>query len=946
MTQEKSYKETLNLPDTKFPMKADLSRREPEMLSVWEKEGLYRSIRQKAQGRKKYILHDGPPYANGHIHIGHALNKILKDMIVRYWGLRGMDALYVPGWDCHGLPIEHQCLKEMGKRKEEVERVAFRKQARAYAEKFISIQREEFKRLGIFGEWDKPYLTMNYGYQAAIAESFLKLCEKDYIEQRLKPVPWCFDCETALADAELEYEDKVSTSVYAAFKVDDSNPENLKFTQRINQKAGNAASDPVYVLIWTTTPWTLPANTGIAYHPDLTYRAAKTDQGTFVFAEDLAETLQKKFGWKEMKVLESFQGRNFPFGWARHPFLERASKMIEADYVSNADGTGFVHIAPGHGEEDYQYGHLDNALPILSPVDEKGRFTKDFHLMEGLHVFKSNEKIIELLKEKKALLHTEAHPHSYPHCWRCKKPILFRATKQWFMKIDHHDLRRKMSLAIQKEIRFTPEGGKNRIGSMVETRPEWCLSRQRYWGVPIPIISCKSCKKLLVKESKDMIVKAFEEKGADVWFEKKAEDFLGGVKPGCCASPELVKETDIIDVWFDSGVSHQAVLKKHKDLQPTADLYLEGSDQHRGWFQSSLTTSMALEGAPPFRGVLTHGFVMDGEGRKMSKSAGNVVSPQDVMKEFGADILRLWVSSCDYQFDVRVSKEILKQLADSYRKIRNTFRYILANLYDFDPKKDRMDFEKLNPLDQWAIAATDRLVLEIDHHYREFEFHEIYQKVHHFCSLHLSSYYFDALKDTLYTARKNGPLRRSAQNALFVVLGDLVKILAPILPFTADEVWRSFPIEEGVPSIHESHLDLEKKHARQMSPDWALIRQLRDVITPFLEMKRTAGVIGSSLDAKIYYRVDHPELAKILKENHSELPRVFIVSQLEWSESDREGMVESAFTLPGSSIAGKVWISVEKADGSKCVRCWNYSLVVGTHPEHPGLCGKCLDAVA
>lgn len=929
MTQEKSYKDTLNLPETPFAMKADLVRREPEMLKAWQQEDLYGRIRKKSQGRDKYILHDGPPYANGQTHIGHALNKILKDMIVKYKTMRGFDSLYVPGWDCHGLPIEHACLKEMGKRKEEVERVPFRKQARQYAERFIGLQREEFKRLAVMGEWDKPYLTMNYDYQAAIAESFLRIYEKGYIEQRLKPVPWCWDCETALADAELEYEDKTDPTVYVAFEVV---PERADATF---QKAS--------VLIWTTTPWTLPANVGIAYHPDLTYVLAKTDSGTYIFAKDLAQTLQQKMGWKELSFVKEFKGADMPFAFAKHPFLERNSKMIEADYVSSTDGTGFVHIAPGHGEDDYKYGYLDNALPILSPVDSRAKFTKEFSPMEGIHVFKANPQIVELLKQKQALLHEEPYKHSYPHCWRCRKPIIFRATPQWFLKIEHDDLRKKMSEAIENKIKFTPEWGKNRIGSMVETRPDWCVSRQRYWGVPIPIISCKSCKKVLVSETKDTIVKLFREQGADVWFEKKAEDFLGGKKAACCENPELVQETDILDVWFDSGVSHQAVLKPRQDLKFPADLYLEGSDQHRGWFQSSLTACTALEGVPPFKGVLTHGFVVDGEGRKMSKSAGNVVSPQDVMKEFGADILRLWVSACDYSVDVRLSKEILKQMADSYRKIRNTFRYILSNLYDFDPKTDGLGFDHLNPLDQWAMAATDEMLLQVEKQYEQFSFHEIYQVIYNFCTVQLSAYYFDVLKDTLYTARKDGDLRRSAQTVLFYILKNMVKLLAPILPFTMDEVWKAFPIEEGVASVHESTWSFKFGKFKGYA-DWIQLRQVRDAITPFLEKKRSAGMIGSSLDAKIYLKSDPPELTRILKENWKELPRVFIVSQLEWMEGQRPETEEASARIGGTDV--KLWIAVEKADGLKCVRCWNYSKQVGTNAEHPGLCEKCLEAIS
>lgn len=927
MTQEKKYKETLNLPQTNFPMKADLARREPEMLKAWDESGLYAAIRKKSAGKKKYILHDGPPYANGHTHIGHALNKILKDIIVKYFTMQGYDSLYVPGWDCHGLPIEHAALKEMGKRKEDVERVAFRKHARAYAEKFVAIQREEFKRLGVFGRWDNPYLTMNYDYQAAIAESFLRLYEKNYIEQRLKPVPWCWDCETALADAELEYEDKVSPAIYVAFPVVDYEP--LKDAS---------------VLIWTTTPWTLPANVGIAAHPDLKYVVAKTEKGTFIFAENLSETLANKFGWKQMDLLAEFRGHEIPFGWARHPFLDRNSKMITADYVSSTDGSGFVHIAPGHGEEDYQYGYLQNALPILSPVDEKGRFTKDFPLMEGQNVFKSNEKIIELLKEKGALIHQENHAHSYPHCWRCKKPIIFRATPQWFMKIDHNDLRKKMKQAIESKIKFTPDWGKNRIGSMVDTRPDWCLSRQRYWGVPIPMIHCVACRAHFPADA-SKVRAIFEKESADAWFARPAADFLEpAFKCPKCGAQEFRRDEDIIDVWFDSGVSHEAVLKGSADLKYPADLYLEGSDQHRGWFQSSLTTGVALENQPPFDGVLTHGFVVDGEGRKMSKSAGNVVAPQDVMKEFGADILRLWVSSCDYQFDVRLSKEILKQLADQYRKIRNTFRYVLANLYDFNPEQHKLPFEKMHPLDQWAVEKTNRLAFEIHQAYARFDFHEIYRSAHDFCSMDLSSYYFDIHKDTLYTAASNSFLRRSAQSALFEILSILVKVLAPVLPFTMDEVWRSFPVEPGVASVLESEWKVPSSAPAPSKnfQEWEKIRGLRDAVMPLMEKKRAAGLIGSSLDAKIYLKTSDAALSQLISQQGNALSRVLIVSFGQAFEM-KEARPDSEDVSVGEEI--KISVSVEKADGLKCARCWNYSEVVGTNAEHPALCGKCLEAI-
>ncbi len=961
MTQEKSYKETLNLPQTAFPMKADLPKREPDQLKRWETEDLYGRIRKISSGRAKFILHDGPPYANGPIHIGHALNKILKDIIVKYESMRGFDAHYVPGWDCHGLPIEHQCLKDMGKRKEEVERVAFRKEARKYAEKFIGIQREEFKRLAVFGDWGKPYLTMDFGYQAAIAESFLKIYEKGYIEERLKPVPWCWDCETALADAELEYEDKTDDSVYVSFPLRD------KFS----------------FLVWTTTPWTLPANVGVAIHPALDYAFVQTSKGNFIFAEALLGDLRIKLRWEGDRVIKKVRGTELAGLEADHPFLPRKSKVILADYVSATDGTGIVHIAPGHGEEDYQYGHLQNKLEIISPVDSRGKFTKDFPEAAGLRVLKEgNEKVIEILKQKNALLHTEKYSHSYPHCWRCKKPIIFRATKQWFIKINHENLRRKMLEAIGGQIKFTPDWGKNRIGSMVETRPDWCLSRQRYWGVPIPVIRCKICNRIFgrdpdvgagfprpeqgeetspLQEISKKIREIFCREGADAWFERPAADFLPEGFQCDCGSAGFEKEQDIIDVWFDSGVSHQAVLKnvgagfprpeqgeETSPLQFPADLYLEGSDQHRGWFQSSLTTGVALESAPPFKGILTHGFVVDGNGKKMSKSAGNVVAPQEVMKEFGADILRLWVSSCDYSVDVRLSKEILKQLADAYRKIRNTFRYLLANLFDFAYKKDSVPFEKMESLDRWALGKCLQLAGEVTGAYERYEFHSVFRKVYEYCSVDLSNFYFDVLKDRLYTARKDGAKRRSAQTALFFILRNLVKILAPILPFTTEEVWQSFTLQEGVESVHEA--DWPKTHEELIDPvairDWEDFLVLRDPIMRELEKKREAKVIGSPLESKVELSPGDPALEDFLKRLEKDLTFALVVSQVKVEKAaGTEDWSQASVTFASDNKSHSLGIRIAKAEGGKCVRCWNYSRFIGADSLHPQLCEKCVDSL-
>lgn len=939
-TQNKNYKNTVNLPKTDFSMKANLPVSEPERLKKWESENIYAKIRRQSKDKSKYILHDGPPYANGVIHAGHALNKILKDIIVKYKAMRGFDAHYVPGWDCHGMPIEHAIFKEMGKKKDDVNQLEFRKKAREYAGKYVKTQREEFKRLGVFGDWEKPYLTMAHEYQAKIAESFLNLCEKNFIYQGMKPVPWCFDCETALADAELEYEDKGSTAIYVALEVSRTNYNPKAESHQPNKTILDLANGKsVYVLIWTTTPWTLPANVAIAFNPQLNYAIFETGSKVFIAAESLLPTLQSKFGIAETRTLKIYSGKFFatlpnllvverPFGGQ--------SVGILADYVSSTDGTGIVHIAPGHGEEDYEAG-LEYKLPILSPVDEKGKFTSEFKEGEGIHVQKANQKIMDLLREKNALLFKENITHSYPHCWRCKNPIIFRATKQWFMKIDHNDLREKTKQNIEdpKKIKFFPDWGKNRIGSMVEVRPDWCLSRQRLWGVPIPIIRCHSCEKVFIAETKTNIVNSFQEYGADVWFEKDANFFFtqNKISAKCCANPKIEKEKDIIDVWFDSGVSHQAVLKSdHFDLKFPADLYLEGSDQHRGWFQSSLITSMALEEKSPFQSVLTHGFVVDGEGKKMSKSAGNVVAPQDVMKKYGADILRLWVSSCDYSQDVRLSNEILERIADAYRKIRNTIRFLLGNLTGFDPAKDQIELSKLDPVDQYILYEANNLFHEIQIGYDTFDFLKCFQNAYELCNVRLSSFYLDIVKDRLYTSAPKSEARRSAQTVIWVILKNLLRIMAPILSFTTDEAWRLLP---GISnSIHEvdwpddlEQMQNELERSGYKLEDWITIEESRESVMLALEKRRINSEIAASLDAKVILSVKEKKQFDLLKKYEHNLRFYYIVSQFTLQHDPNQAELFSA--------------QVMRAEGEKCVRCWNYSLLVGKNAEHPALCERC-----
>jgi len=959
-TPKKSYKETLNLPDTPFAMKAGLAQREPGMLAGWEQEKLYERIRKKSKGQPKYVLHDGPPYANGQIHIGHALNKVLKDMIVKFETMRGFDAKYVPGWDCHGLPIEVQCLKEIGKSKDEVNPAEFRKQARQYAQKYVAIQKEEFKRLGIFGDWDHPYLTMNFSYQAKIAEAFFTLFEKDYIFRGEKPVYWSTGCETALAEAELEYQDKVSKAIFVKFPIRETGTKQLKFLQ----DCGADPKLPLSFLIWTTTPWTLPANVGVAVNGEMEYGFyVFPGKDIFIFAKSLEEKLKTKMGWADYQCVRTVKGEALQkmFPEYQHPFLERDGKVILADYVSDEEGTGLVHIAPGHGEEDYVYGHLKNNLEILSPVDHRGRFTDDFGdvKVKGIGVFQANEIIIQYLEQQNILLKVENHAHSYPYCWRSKTPVIVRATPQWFMKIDHDDLRKKMLHAVYGEIKFTPDWGVNRIGGMLETRPEWCLSRQRLWGVPVPLAVCEDCgAPHMTPGFKKRVLDSFKEKGADAWFEshvsssepsaqpvEPAAYFLGeGAVCASCGSKSLRLEKDILDVWFDSGSSHHAVLREDPELHYPADLYLEGSDQHRGWFQSSLTVAMGLSEEAPFKAVLTHGFVMDGEGRKMSKSAGNVVAPQKVIQEYGADILRLWVSSCDYQFDVRLSYDMLKQLADAYRKIRNTMRYMLANLYDFKFSENAVAEADMHPLDLWALGRVRELAGRVTEAYSSFQFNQVYREVYYFCITELSAYYFDILKDTLYVHSPNAWIRRSAQTALHEIYGTIVKLLAPILVFTADEAWRVCRTDESA-SIHESSWPAASAMDFEDKTDWDWIRELRDAVTPFLETVREAKMISANLEAEVRLFSSDMDLQVLLKKYAKHLPRVFVVSRVEITSDGWEG---DPVKINWKSLGREtpLQVAVAHAGGQKCVRCWSYHVTLGGNPDHPEICGRCADALA
>ena len=911
------YKSTLNLPHTDFPMKADLPKREPDIVRRWQDTDLYGQIRDGLKGRPKFALHDGPPYANGSIHMGHALNKILKDITVRYKTMRSFDSPYVPGWDCHGLPVEHQLFKELKLTKYDIDQVKFRKKAYDYAMKYVNIQREEFKRLGILGDWDNPYLTLSRSYEAQIIRSFGVLVGKGYIYKDLKPVNWCPVCETALAEAEVEYELKTSPSIYVRFEV---------------VFEGKKAD----LVIWTTTPWTLLANVAVAVHPDSEYVLVSRGAELYILAKPLLDVVMEKAGINDFNIVKTFKGNVLEGLEARHPFIDRISKVVTAGYVSMEEGTGCVHTAPGHGQEDYVTGKRFN-LQTIMPVDSRGRFDKTAGEFSGMDVYKANKPIIERLKSLGRLLREEDVTHSYPHCWRCKKPIIFRATEQYFMKIDHEGLRKRMQEAIYSDIKWVPEAGIARISAMVENRPDWCLSRQRYWGVPIAAFRCKGCAEVLLDQKViEHVASLAEMEGADVWFAKKETDLMpSGVRCKKCGKSDFEKENDIIDVWFDSGVSHQAVLKKNKDLDYPCDLYLEGSDQHRGWFQSALITAMAIDGRPPYRNVLTHGFVVDGEGKKMSKSLGNVITPEQVMKRYGADILRLWVASSDYSEDVRLSDEILTRLADAYRKIRNTYKYLLSNLYDFDPAKDSVDYKAMTEIDRWILSRLSMLIRESAANYDAFAFHKVYRDVYNFCVYEVSSVYLDILKDRMYTFKPDSCERRSGQSAMFQLLMGLMKIMAPILAVTTEEAWGYVKSDSKKSSIHLEEWP-DDNYGRwfdeKLNKKWSQLIGAREAVLKSLEEARQAGEIGSALEAKVRLSPPGGALRDLLLENQGMLRYIFIVSQVEIDDKSADGV--------------SMGIKVEKAEGGKCQRCWNYSSHVGRDKIHPTLCERCVETVS
>ena len=917
------YRDTLNLPQTEFPMRGNLPHREPSILERWEKEGIYKKVQESRKGKQKFILHDGPPYANGDIHLGHALNKVLKDIIVRYKTMAGFDSPYVPGWDTHGLPIEQQVIKKLGLNRHAVSVLEFRARCKEYAEEYVEIQKEQFKRLGIRGDWDHPYLTLDKEYEAEQIGVFGEMAKKGYIYKGLKPVYWCPTCETALAEAEIDYADKKSSSIFVKFPVEDDK--------------GMLDKNDCYLVIWTTTPWTIPANLAISVHPEFIYALVARDEEHLVVAKEMIPMLKELWG-SDLKIVKTLTGKDLEGLVCKHPLFDRDSVVICGEHVTLEQGTGCVHTAPGHGEDDFIIGKK-YGLPVLCPVDHQGRFTSDIAPYAGQKVEAANEQIIKDLEEEGLLVHTDKIKHSYPHCWRCKQPIIFRATEQWFASIDGF---RQAALDEIDKVKWIPKWGKERIYNMVAERGDWCISRQRTWGVPIPIFYCESCgKEIISDETIKNLQDVFRQEGSDAWFAHEAAHLLPqGFRCGC-GGETFRKETDIMDVWFDSGTSHVGVLKQREELDWPADMYLEGSDQHRGWFNSSLSTSVAAFAKAPYREVLTHGFLVDEKGRKMSKSMGNGVDPLQVINDMGADILRLWVSSADYKNDVAASPRIMNQMVESYRKIRNTLRFMLGNLYDFDPVRDTVPYENLEEIDRWILLKLGRVIERVLKAYEEYEFHVVYHTVHNFCTVELSAIYLDIVKDRVYVDGKHSLKRRGAQTAMNEILNALVCLLAPILVFTVDEIWHYLPGKkegsniqmEEMPKVKQDWID------NGLAEKWDKVLDLRYDITKALEIARQEKIINHSLTAKVHLYPD--QKAYDFLRQWQNLAEIAIVSDLE-IHNPGEKPPEGAQTAEYSE---GVSIYVTPAPGTKCERCWVFSIDTGKDAQYSDLCPRCLSVV-
>ena len=909
------YKDTLLMPKTDFPMRGNLPQREPEIQAKWEEMDIYRKVQERTKDRPLFVLHDGPPYANGDIHMGHALNKILKDFIVRYKSMSGYCAPYVPGWDTHGLPIETALTKNKGVNRKEMSVAEFRKLCEQYAYEQIDRQREQFKRLGVRGDWDNPYITLTPEYEAQQIKVFGEMAKKGLIYKGLKPVYWSPSSESALAEAEIEYKDKRSPSIYVAFPVKDGK---------------GVLNGDEHIVIWTTTPWTIPANLGIAVHPELQYSVVEADGRKYVVASELLSSVQKEIGWEHVTVLKTVKGSELEYVVAKHPFYDRDSLVVCGEHVTTDAGTGCVHTAPGHGEDDFIVGQK-YGLGVLCPVDERGYMTEEAPGFAGMFYDDANKAITEKLQEVGALLKLSFITHSYPHDWRTKQPTIFRATAQWFASIDK--IREQLLQAVE-ETKWVPAWGEIRIHNMIRDRGDWCISRQRAWGVPIPVFYAENGEPIITDETIEHVSNLFRQYGSNVWFEREAKDLLpeGFTHPGS-PNGRFTKETDIMDVWFDSGSSHQAVLEERADLQRPADLYLEGSDQYRGWFNSSLSTAVAVTGKAPYKGVLSHGFVLDGEGRKMSKSLGNVVVPAKVMEQLGADILRLWVASVDYQADVRISDNILKQVAEVYRKIRNTFRFMLGNLFDFNPA-ERVAINELREVDRYMLIKLNRLIEKVKQAYETYEFATIYHEVNNFCTIDLSAFYFDFSKDILYIEAANSHERRSIQTVLYETLVALTKLVAPILPHTADEVWSYIPhVKEESVQLVDMPEAVRMDDEDRIVKKWDAFMELRDEVLKALEVARNEKLIGKSLTAHvILYPTD--ETKALIDSIEEDMKQLLIVSAFSIGGTFADAPSEAqTFT--------KTAIVVKQAEGKTCARCWVVTPTVGEDANHPELCPRC-----
>lgn len=956
-TAKKSgYSQTLNLPRTDFPQKANLPIREPEIQKWWKERRIYERMleQRKAQNAPSFILHDGPPYSNGDIHIGHALNKILKDIVVKFHALKGYFTPYVPGWDNHGLPIEHRVQEELiaeGKwspgepMTDEIKR-ELRRRCRKFAEFWSWRQNEEFQRLGVFGDWERPYFTMDYEFEARLVEIFGELYEKGYLYRGYKTVHWCYHCVTALAEAELEYHEKESPSIWVRFKLREDPNGILSGT--------NAAA---YALIWTTTPWTIQGNTGIMVHPEFEYALVEMERGgedrgreVYLVAKGLLPIVAEELGWDNYRVVRGFAGEQLKGLVFSHPFYDRPSPIVTAEFVTLEQGSGLVHTAPGHGPEDYEVG-IREGLPILSPVDERGRFTDEAgERLKGLFVHTDgNRKVVEWLNETGALLKLGTIRHNYPHCWRCRNPVIFRATTQWFMNVDYNGHRQKCLEAIER-VKWVPEEGKSRITAMVQSRPDWCLSRQRAWGVGIPVFYCRSCNQpICTRETIKSVADWIRKGGSDAWFDRSEEELLPkGFKCPNCGGTEFTKETDVLDVWFDSGCTHRAVLESRPELKWPADMYLEGSDQHRGWFNSSLMVAVATKEDAPYRIVLTHGFVVDEQGRAMHKSLGNVVAPEEVINKYGADVLRLWVCASDYSQDIRLGPEILKRLADAYFRFRNTLRFVLGNLFDFKPDQHTIPYEQLTELDKFMLHRLSELVEEVTEAYEEFDYPRAFQTLQRFCAVDLSAFYFDVLKDRLYCEAADDPKRRGAQMVLWEIAKALCVLLFPMLSHTAEEAWQHLPKWQGKPesvALNDWVSPLEKWRDEKLAEKWESLLQVRDEVKRALEIAKTQRYVVNPLEAKVTLLVDD-NLADFLSQFTVPLSEVFIVSQVtvkrlgtEVEGDETKGVVVPAETFPNMKVA------VTLAPGEKCARCWQRQESVGQDSGYPDLCERCVRVV-